>query len=568
MSRETGRERPGSGRERQREQPGQDRGQAAAADHPGRGRDRDHDQDTARPAGRGRPGSGRERERERPGQDRDHAAAWADRARPGPDLDYDQDRDRDAAAQADRDQAAAEREPAARGHDQEAAASGGQAFRLPSADERAARARDEAARRDRTDSPAAGDDFWDRVSEELSGSGDQAPVRPAWPSTAGPRAMGAGSAARYGPAGTGDDEPEAAWSPPGRRQVEPASWSGETSRSAGRPDEDDEQAKQPEAGESSWDRMVPPYVDDLTRPRRDREPAGSGPGDLPAREDSPAGEEAEAAAGPEAGGVWSAWSSFGATRAEEEAASGGYGPRGATAGDVDSGRAASGDEAREDEVAAAAPAVDERDGSAAEPAALGATPGAALAGVAAGADRTDEAAERHTEADEPEPATAEAGSAEPGTAEAGHPGHAAEPGEPGGADAAMSEDGAIAGVTEAPGSAGEDAVQEDGAEQGTAEADDGAAADGNGRAAVASGGGGSDNSDAGEHADGGADGGATPMDDEVTIVPGVARYHRRGCILIRFLSDGDLETTTRREAEAIQLVPCKACQPDEPDPSA
>jgi hypothetical protein len=58
------------------------------------------------------------------------------------------------------------------------------------------------------------------------------------------------------------------------------------------------------------------------------------------------------------------------------------------------------------------------------------------------------------------------------------------------------------------------------------------------------------------------------MDDEVTIVPGVARYHRRGCILIRFLSDGDLETTTRREAEAIALVPCKACQPDKPDPSA
>jgi hypothetical protein len=58
------------------------------------------------------------------------------------------------------------------------------------------------------------------------------------------------------------------------------------------------------------------------------------------------------------------------------------------------------------------------------------------------------------------------------------------------------------------------------------------------------------------------------MDAEVTIVPGVARYHRRGCILIRFLGDGDLETMTRREAEATGLVPCKACQPDKPGPSA
>jgi hypothetical protein len=56
----------------------------------------------------------------------------------------------------------------------------------------------------------------------------------------------------------------------------------------------------------------------------------------------------------------------------------------------------------------------------------------------------------------------------------------------------------------------------------------------------------------------------SPLDDEVTIVPGVARYHRRGCILIRFLSDGDLETMTRRAAEATGSVPCKACQPDKP----
>jgi hypothetical protein len=433
------------------------------------------------------------------------------------------------AAQAGPDRAAAEREPvargardqAARGQDQEAATSGVEAFRLPSADERAARARDEAARRDRAGARAAGDDFWDRVSEELSGSGGQGPVRPAWPSTAGPRAMGAGSAAKYGPAGTGDDEPEAAWSPPGYRQAEPASWGGEPSRPAGGPDEGDEQGERPPAGETRWERMVPPYVDDLSGPRLDREPAGPGSGELPAGEDSSAGEGAGAAAGQEAGSAWSAWSTFRATQAEEQAASGGHDVRGQggqrdadeqpSEGDVTSGDAAasgeaSRDESSGDEAAAAASATDvagdERgDSVAAEPAALDATPGAALAD-AADAGGTDEAAGRGTEAEEPGP-----GTAEPNGSGAGE-------------------------VT---------AADEHAAQQDTAGAGDGAEAD--------------------------ADG-ATPPDDEVTIVPGVARYHRRGCILIRFLSDGDLETMTRREAEATELVPCKACQPDKPDPSA
>jgi hypothetical protein len=96
-------------------------------------------------------------------------------------------------------------------------------------------------------------------------------------------------------------------------------------------------------------------------------------------------------------------------------------------------------------------------------------------------------------------------------------------------------------------------------------------------------------SGSGEHGDAGAPGGAAPrgaerpddvagpgetagagagastsLDDEVTVVPGVPRYHRRGCTLIRFLSDDDLETTTRGAAEAAGSVPCKACQPDKP----
>ena len=47
------------------------------------------------------------------------------------------------------------------------------------------------------------------------------------------------------------------------------------------------------------------------------------------------------------------------------------------------------------------------------------------------------------------------------------------------------------------------------------------------------------------------------------MVPGVSRYHRSECILIRFLGDGDLETMTKQEAVAAKLVACRACQPDQ-----
>jgi hypothetical protein len=53
----------------------------------------------------------------------------------------------------------------------------------------------------------------------------------------------------------------------------------------------------------------------------------------------------------------------------------------------------------------------------------------------------------------------------------------------------------------------------------------------------------------------------------VTVVPGITRYHREGCILIRFLGDEDLEQMTKAEAEAANCVPCKACQPDKEHPA-
>jgi hypothetical protein len=54
-----------------------------------------------------------------------------------------------------------------------------------------------------------------------------------------------------------------------------------------------------------------------------------------------------------------------------------------------------------------------------------------------------------------------------------------------------------------------------------------------------------------------------PRRIEVTVVPGVARYHRSECILIRFLGAGDLDIMTRQEAEEAKFAACRACQPDQ-----
>jgi hypothetical protein len=57
---------------------------------------------------------------------------------------------------------------------------------------------------------------------------------------------------------------------------------------------------------------------------------------------------------------------------------------------------------------------------------------------------------------------------------------------------------------------------------------------------------------------------AVGLDDQVSVVPGIARYHKADCILIRFLSEDDLERTSRRDAEAAGCAPCRACRPDQP----
>lgn len=49
---------------------------------------------------------------------------------------------------------------------------------------------------------------------------------------------------------------------------------------------------------------------------------------------------------------------------------------------------------------------------------------------------------------------------------------------------------------------------------------------------------------------------------EVTVVPGVPRYHDASCILIRFMGDDDLEKMTMDEATEAGCTPCRACMPE------
>jgi hypothetical protein len=54
---------------------------------------------------------------------------------------------------------------------------------------------------------------------------------------------------------------------------------------------------------------------------------------------------------------------------------------------------------------------------------------------------------------------------------------------------------------------------------------------------------------------------------EVTVVPGVPRYHNANCILIRFMGDSDMDKMTRAAAREAGCTPCRACLPDQPERS-
>jgi hypothetical protein len=49
----------------------------------------------------------------------------------------------------------------------------------------------------------------------------------------------------------------------------------------------------------------------------------------------------------------------------------------------------------------------------------------------------------------------------------------------------------------------------------------------------------------------------------VTVLPGVPRYHQPDCVLIRFMSDDDIQRLTVAQAKADGCTPCAACQPAE-----
>jgi hypothetical protein len=53
-----------------------------------------------------------------------------------------------------------------------------------------------------------------------------------------------------------------------------------------------------------------------------------------------------------------------------------------------------------------------------------------------------------------------------------------------------------------------------------------------------------------------------PADQPVTVVPGVPRYHRSDCILIRFLGDTDLQKMPVEAAKKNGCAPCRACHTD------
>jgi hypothetical protein len=59
-----------------------------------------------------------------------------------------------------------------------------------------------------------------------------------------------------------------------------------------------------------------------------------------------------------------------------------------------------------------------------------------------------------------------------------------------------------------------------------------------------------------------AEGDAVPGADLVTVVPGVPRYHRADCVLIRFMPEGDVRKLSIAAAKDTGCTPCAACQPE------
>ena len=60
-----------------------------------------------------------------------------------------------------------------------------------------------------------------------------------------------------------------------------------------------------------------------------------------------------------------------------------------------------------------------------------------------------------------------------------------------------------------------------------------------------------------------ATGGVDTSSIMVRIVPGITRYHKEDCLLIRFLAADDLEVMSLKAASDEGYFACKACKPDQ-----
>jgi hypothetical protein len=58
---------------------------------------------------------------------------------------------------------------------------------------------------------------------------------------------------------------------------------------------------------------------------------------------------------------------------------------------------------------------------------------------------------------------------------------------------------------------------------------------------------------------------AVDLQREVTVVPGVPRYHHPHCLLIRFMGEDDLDKMTLGAARQAGCTQCRACLPDQGD---
>jgi hypothetical protein len=143
--------------------------------------------------------------------------------------------------------------------------------------------------------------------------------------------------------------------------------------------------------------------------------------------------------------------------------------------------------------------------------------------------------------------TADAATQAAGTAgaAAGDAGDAADAEEPVADIIAFPGPGASSGLSQASDPATHDGLAVGAGEPGPEGADDAAAVSENGSEPPAA-----------------AEGDAAPGAALVAVVPGVPRYHRTDCVLIRFMPEGDVKKLSVEAAKDAGCTPCAACQPE------